>query len=286
MQDIYNFLNGKQRILSYADAGDPPPPGGAGDPPPGGAGDPPPGGAGDPPPGGAGDPPPGAVKFTQDDVNRFLAEDRRKSQKNTEKTIAELKKLQEATNISTKQKDELAARITQLQNEHLSKEEQQKRANLEAKEKFQKSLDTVTSERDLWKGRHTSSTIVGALQNAAVQANAFNPDQVVALLQPKTRLVETLNAEGEPSGVLEPRVSVRIKDKDEKEQDVDVPVAEAVKQLVEQPDRYGNLFRDSATGGVGGTTRPGGAGGDKGSTPPTDPAKYREWRKKHELPDK
>jgi len=278
MKAIYNFLNAKQQILSYDDppAGDLPKDPPAGDPP---AGDPP---AGDPPK----DPPAGAKMFTQDDVNRFLADDRRKSQKSNEKTITELKKLQEASNISDKQKDELAARITQLQNEHLSKEEQQKRANLEAKEAFQKSLETVTQERDLWKGRHTSSTIVGALQNAAVRANAFNPDQVVALLQPGTRLVETLNSEGEPSGVLEPRVSVRIKDKDDKLQDVDVPVEEAVKQLVEQPDRYGNLFKDSATGGVGGTTRPGGAGGDKGNEPPTDPAKYREWRKKHELPDK
>ena len=271
----YNFLNGKQGILSYADAGDPP----AGDPP---AGDPP---AGDPP---AGDPPPGgagAVKFTQDDVNRFMAEERRKAQKSNEKTIGELKKLQEDSNITSNQKDELAKRITQLQNEHLTKEEQTKRASAEAQQAFQKSLDDVTKERDLWRGRHTSSTIVGALQNAAVQHNAFNPDQVVALLQPSTRLVETLNKEGNPTGLLEPRVAVRIKDKDDVEKDVEVPVAEAVKQLVEQPDRYGNLFRDSATGGVGGTTRPGGAGGTTQSTPPSDPAEYRKWRKKHPLPD-
>ncbi len=279
---MYNFLNNNPWILVYADT-DPP----AGDPP---AGDPP---AGDPP---AGDPPApdaaaaaakgaGALTFSQEDVNRFMAEERRKGQKNNEKTIADLKKLTDDSNITTKQKEELSGRITQLQNEYLTKEEQQKRQSAEQNAEFQKSMDSVTKERDLWKSRHTTSTIVGALQNAAVQSNAFNPDQVVALLQSKTRLVETLDSEGNPTGLLEPRVAVRIKDKDDVEKDVEVPVTEAVKQLVEQPDRYGNLFKDSATGGVGGTTRSGGAGNSGSNTPPTDPAAYKKWREKNSLPD-
>lgn len=230
-------------------------------------------------------PPPkdkGAVKFTQDDVNRFVGEERRKMQTKNQETVTQLQSLRESKNLTEKEKDELTERIETLQTEHMTAQEKIKVESDKRDREHKTQLKEATENKDRWQGLYTDSQIVGAITNEAAKANAFSTDQVVALLRPQTSLVETLDAEGKSTGVYEPRVKMNVKDKDGKETVAELSVTDAIKQMVDTPDLYGNLFKDGATGGVGGSTHvPGVPSGS--NTPPTDPAEYQKWRKTHDL---
>lgn len=218
-------------------------------------------------------------KFTQDDVNRFLAEDRRKAQQKNQELVTQLTALKEGATLTQKERDELQARIEQLQNEHLTKEEQAQREFTKKLTAAETTLKTAQAEVDAWRSRYTDATIEREITDAAVQHDAFSPTQIVALLRQNTRLVEELDG-GKPTG----RFGAKVKFSDIKDGQpitLELTVAEAVKRMTELPERFGNLFKNKATGGVGGGNSPG--SDSSGKPPVNDPAAYREWRKKHKL---
>jgi len=61
---------------------------------------------------------------------------------------------------------------------------------------------------------------------------------------------------GEPTGMLAPKVKFPDTDKDGKSVILDLTVTEAVKRMKELTDQYGNLFKGTAAGGIGGSTVP------------------------------
>ena len=218
--------------------------------------------------------------FTQDDVNKFLAEERRKAQKGNERTVKELETLRKTANLTTEEKEKLEIRIEDLKNEFLSKEELAKKETKKEADKTKRQLEDLVTERDRWKNLFTSSTIERELVSAAA-ADAYNPDQILKILKPDTRLTEELDAEtGQPTGKLIPKVKFVGKDKDGKPVQLDLSATEAIKQMKEMQE-YGNLFRSGANGGLGGNNAIT-LNLTKGEIP-TDPRAYREWRKKNPL---
>src|SRR5438034_11110606 len=72
--------------------------------------------------GGTGGTPPPKT-FTQDEVNSFLAEDRRKHKVQTEKLINDLEGLKTSRGLSEKEKNELQTRIEELNQQVMTKEQ-------------------------------------------------------------------------------------------------------------------------------------------------------------------
>ncbi len=251
--------------------------GGAGDGGAGGDGD---GGAG----GGDGDGGGGAgdKSFTQEQVNTMLAEDRRKHKQATQKALEEIDALKARTNLTAKEREELEGRVSELNRQLLTKEELAAQEKTKLTTDFKNQLDGLTNERDSWKNRYTEASIVRSLTDAAVVNNSFNPEQVVAILRQNTQLAEELDAEGKPTGSLVPKVSFADTDKDGKPVTLELSPQDAVKRMTEK-DQYLNLFKGDGTGGIGGTTRPGGKPADI-SELAKDPAKYREARKAGKVP--
>lgn len=275
-QSIFNWLNlnqAKPFVLAYEGPDDPPkdPPA---DPPKDPPADPP--NPDDPPAGGS------AVKFSQDDMNRVMADERRKNQARNEKTLKQLETLQKSQGLTEAEKAELQNQIESLQTQHLTDKEKAAREKKQMEDRYGTELKDTTAARDKWQGLYTNSTIDNAIINEAAKAQAFAPDQVVKILKGQTNLVEQLDGEGKPNGLYEPKVTMPSKDDDGKDIQVELSVADAVKRMVETPEQFGNLFKDPASGGVGGITKAGGSRGDD-QGPPKDPAKYKEWRKKNEL---
>lgn len=223
--------------------------------------------------------------FTQDQVNKFLAEEKRKGQVSTQKALSELEALKKRSNLNSEERKELDGRIEQLQNAILTKDELAKKEKDKVSTEHKTKIDEMTTDRDMWKGKYTGSTINRDITDASVDNNAFSPKQIVALLRPDTQLVEDLDAEGKPTGELVPKVTFKTKDDDDKPVTLTLTIPEAVKRMSEM-DEYGNLFHTDGTGGIGSRSKPGKGGSDKDDAAElakTDPVKYRQLRKEGKI---
>lgn len=215
--------------------------------------------------------------FTQAEVNKIAAENKRALQQRNEALIKELETLKKGGNLSAEQKVQLEGRIESLQNELLSKEELSKKESEKQRKEFQKSLDLTVKERDDWKNRYTTATIQRTITDAAAQHKAINPKQIVALLENKANLVPETDNEGNVTGKLIPRIKFETQDKEGKPVTLDITIPEAVAQMKDM-DEYLNLFQGEGTSGLGASSKSTGKVADV-RTLAKDPAKYREARK-------
>lgn len=220
-----------------------------------------------PPPAPPIDPPPPVVKppqtFTQDQLNKFLADDRRKHQEQIKTTVTQLEELKKTAQMSDQQRLELETRIETLNSSLMTTEERSK-ADLAKKDKELQGVSQVlTKERDTWKTQYASEVITNKILKAASEHKAVSADQMLDLLMPKTRLVEVLDTDGKTVKGYIPKAKIKtVNDKGE-EIELDLTIEETMKRLKEMPERYGNLFDGGVKGGLGGagSTNAGGTSG-------------------------
>jgi hypothetical protein len=231
--------------------------------------------------GGTGGEPP--KTFTQDQVNTMLAEDRRKHKQQNDETIKRLETLQRQAGLSEQQKTDLQKRIDEISAASLSKEELAAKEQQKLKDEHRVSLTAMTADRDSWRSRHDVAMIQRTLIDEAVRAEAISPEQVVAMLSPNTRVVEVLNAQGEPTGQYVPKIKFADTDKEGKPVTLELTGQEAVKRMKDDTNRFGNLFKGTAAAGLG-TGRTDAARGGQGdnleNAANESPEKYRAMRKK------
>lgn len=218
--------------------------------------------------------------FTQDEVNAFLAKEKRKTQE-TQKMLAEqLNEYKQTTELGTEERAELEQRIEDLQQQFMTGEERARQASEKVTKAHKDELSGLKLDRDSWQQRYTRSTIDVAITKAAVVNKAFEAEHILAILRPATKLTEQLDEAGKPTGSFEPRVDFQDLDKDDKPIALDLTVPEAVKRMTELP-QHGNLFQGTKKGGLGGS---GGTAGKTGKIDlikiaREDPAQYRKLRK-------
>jgi len=210
--------------------------------------------------------------FTQEQVNTFVADERRKMQTKQREMAAELETLKTNTALTGEERDTLQSRIDDLQNQYLSKEEQARQESEKSKSEQDKLLLDLTAERDHWSAQHSNLLIQTEITKSAADHKAFSVEQITALLAPKTRLTELLGDDGKPTGVLSPVVEFVDIDKDGKDITLNLSVEESVKRMKEL-ERYGNLFEGSKKGGVGGS---GSSGTSKGEPDMNELAKAKD----------
>lgn len=230
----------------------------------------------------------GKTTFTQDDVNKILAKDRRKhqdqlakQQAETQKQIQLLEKIQQSKNLTEKDKTALEEQIEGLRNTLLTEKElaQKERAKIENQHKT--AVAELTSERDNWQRRFQALTINHAIISEATKAEAFDPEAIIAILGPRTQLSERIDPEtGKGSGTFEPVVKFDDVDKDQKPITLDLTVEQAIKRMTEIP-KNGYLFKSTAAKGLG-------ASGSAGKSGPIDytkmdPEQYMKLRKEGKI---
>ena len=196
-------------------------------------------------------------KFSQKEVNKIMAENKRNLQTKNQELIGQLEQSKKAGNLSAEERKSLSVRIETLENEMLTKDELSKKEQDKLVRTHQKSLEDLTGDRDSWKNRFTRSTIKRTITDASVTQNAFHPSQIVAILANDTRLTEELDTEGQPTGELIPMVKFRATDSGGKPVTLDLTIKEAVEQMKDM-DEYFNLFKGEGTAGLGGSNKGGG----------------------------
>lgn len=222
--------------------------------------------------------------ISQKKLNSVLAEDRRKHNKEKEQVIKQLEELKKSKGLSDREKETLQQKIEELQTSMLTKEQLAEKDKAKLLREKQETEQRLSKERDTWQRRFETATIERSIQDAAIQNHAFDPEQFVNLLAPNTRLVEVTDESGSGTGQFVPTVKFRDVDKEGKPVTLDLPVPEAIKRMTDM-DRYANLFKSGATGGVGGKRETPSQRGDKGP-PVGDAQAYRKWRQEQGLKGK
>jgi len=223
---------------------------------------------------------PKTLTMTQDDLNKMMADNRRKLTQQNEALLGELSGIKEQAKLTGQAKDDLEERIEKLQEAHMSAEEIAKKNISKAAKNHVDELAKVSKDREAWQKRYTRERVATELTNAAIAAKATVPEQIVNLLGPETYLSEVLGDDGKGTGVYDTLISFNDVDDDGKPVTLKLAPDAVLKRMQELPDRFGNLFINPGAGGMGGSS---GSGGSKG-TPKTvevlkDTASYMKWRK-------
>lgn len=219
----------------------------------------------------------------QEDLNKMMAENRRNIQSQNQDLVKQLEQLKQSTRLTQDERDELQTRITQLEEQYLSKEELAKREQNKLEKKYTEDLQRAKDQQDTWKRLYSDSTIQREWQDAAIAGEVLELaiPQVVEMFRHRTSLVERLE-DGNPTGTYAPVVKFNDISEDGSEVVLDLSPTDAIKRMKELPEKYGNLFKGTAVSGAG---ESGSTGGLKAQPAfqdlMKDPAKYAKWRKEN-----
>ncbi len=225
-------------------------------------------------------------QFTQEDLNRILAEDRRKHQAQLKEQAEKLEGVLKSQSLTEQDRKVLQENLVAVQGQLRSVEAQATKEKQELEHSFQARLADMEKKAATWESMYRDSTIQRSLQDAALKNEAFNPRQIVTLLKPMTKMIEDTDpVTKRPNGLY--KVVVEMPDVDPKNGESVLMVRtsdEAVKRMKELPDQYGNLFKSGVVSGIGSGAATGGftpGSGGKIDVRKLTPQQYREIRAQH-----
>lgn len=199
--------------------------------------------------------------FTQADVDKIVISRVKKLKEQLQTTEQQYERLLTNQNLSVQERNELQSELEKVQAQLRTREEQARYEAKKQQEKFQQTLEQTTGERDRFKTLFETQTRDNAIMQAAVQHDAYNPEQFISVLGPRTKIVEEVNEQGEKTGRLVPRVEVQVTGEDGIAKTELRPVEDAVAQMKDEPEKYGNLFRNNVANGIGQGSNPSASGG-------------------------
>jgi len=123
----------------------------------------------------------------QNKVNALLAADRRKHVAQKEAILAEAAS---KTSLSAEDRASLEQQLAEVRASHQSAEQRAAAEKKQLEERYKKELASEKKAREDWETRYKQGTVERALQDAAIQGEAFNTETMMAVLRPVTRLTE------------------------------------------------------------------------------------------------
>ena len=215
-------------------------------------------------------------KFTQDEVNRMMKQEKDKNKTERDRLQAELQRMKDE-GLTTENMQTLQNRIDSLQNEGKTAEERAKDALSKKDKEMQEKLGLSQNETKKWRSDYEKYRAENEIIVAASKYKADNPSQIHRLLRNDVVYVEKLDANNKGTGEWFPKVRMEV-EKDGEIVTLDLTPDEAVKKMTEM-DEHKNLFNSGASSGLGGNNR---GGSNNGRTAvPKDMAGYMSARKKN-----
>lgn len=215
--------------------------------------------------------------FTQEDFDKFQAEQVAKNQE----LVEELETLQTSAKLTATERDTLKGRIDSLRRESMSKEELLKAEKEETEQKYQKRIQELEGSEKKWEKTFKTSFKQAEILKAA--EGAYNPTQVYTMIKDSSEVVDVLDEDEKPTGTYKTVVNFDTQDKEGKPITLQLSPSEAVKKMKDMPDMYGNLFVQKGKNGFGNTNSSGGKTVSSSELAKTDPQKYRELRRQGKL---
>lgn len=199
----------------------------------------------------------GDKTFTQDEVNKFVAERNKTLKAKYEQMEADYQELLQQQNLTQGQRQKLEESLDRVRQEMMTKEQRLESEKKKAQVEYEAKLKATAEEASKYKNLYETTSIARAITDAASVNDAFNPTHFIAHLAPKSKMVEELDAEGNSTGQLVPRVEWTSVDEEGKKHVKHVTPEEAVKLMKENVVEYGNLFKTNVAAGIGAGTAPG-----------------------------
>ena len=112
--------------------------------------------------------------FTQDDLNRVLAEDRRKHQVQIKEQAEKLEGVLKSSQLTEQDRKVLQENLVALQGQLRSSEAAAAKEKQELEQAFQAKLVESEKKTQIWEGLYRESTVQRSLQDAAVKNDACN----------------------------------------------------------------------------------------------------------------
>jgi len=228
----------------------------------------------------------GDKTFTQEEMNRILAEDKRKHQAQLQKMESQLTELAKSKTLTDQERATLKENLDAIAGQLRTKEQQAQLEKRQMEEAHATKMAEADQKAQVWESLYRDSTIARSLQDAAVKHEAFNTSQIVTQLKPWTRLIEIMD-EKTSKGTGKYQVVVEMPDVDPTTGQP-VPFTgtpeDAVKRMKEMPEQWGNLFKSGVVSGIGSSSATGGlipGQGGKIDVRKLTPQQYREIRSKN-----
>lgn len=202
-------------------------------------------------------PPPPAQVFTQEQVNKLLAENKRTLQAQNAEYAKQLEELKQSSNLSATEKEELAARIEQLSQQHMTEKEKTQHEIDKAKKKYETDTAALQEAGKHWQGQYQGLLIENAVIAGATTHKAANAEQMLDLLKQKAKVVPILDeATGQPTGKFTVKLPVKVLDPKTKAPTiVELDAVDAIGKMRDDPSN-GNLFMFDGKTGLGGNNVP------------------------------
>jgi len=219
----------------------------------------------------------GGRKFSQEEVDRIVKNDKDKAKRERDQYLQELEALKQQ-GMTPEVLDQLNARIETLQNEGKTKEQLANEEKSKLEKKLSGEITKAVDEGKKWKSKYETYLSKTDILSAASVHKAHNGEQIYHILRPDTVVVEEMGPDNKPTGEYVTRVKFRDKDKDGNPAILDLSVTDAIKRMTEM-EVHQNLFDSGGSSGLGG--RNNGRSGSGNTTIPTETKSYMEQRKKN-----
>jgi hypothetical protein len=224
--------------------------------------------------------PPPPQMFTQEQVNKMMADHKKTLQAQNQELVTQLETLKQSAGLTQQERDDLQTRIDALTSQHQTESERLKSQLDKTTKESKAALEAAANESSRWQKEYQRLLISNGIAAGAMEHKAANPDQLTAMLLPQAKVVEVLDDSGKATGVFEARLPMTVTDKKTgKPVAVELPLVEAIGKLREDP-KNANLFLVDGRPGFGGSNA-----GSAGGNPNPDVTKmsheqFREMRKK------
>ncbi len=200
--------------------------------------------------------------FSQEDLNKILAEDRRKHQAQITRIQQTLEETAAAKGLEAQQREQLAARLEEIEASQRTKEQQAAHERVQAEKAQAAKVDAAAKESQKWREKFQSALVESELTRAVSDPDVFNPDQLKTMMRGSGVELEQIRDEATGQMTENHRVVVVFDDRDAEGKPVKTktdPVT-AVKRMKALTAVYGNQFRAGVVSGVGSGAGPAGPG--------------------------
>lgn len=199
-------------------------------------------------------PPPPSKTFTQDEVNRLLAENKRGLQEQNQQLATDLQKIRDTAKLTQEEKDNLDARIATLTSQHQT-EQQRLQAELETtKKKYKSDTESLAAGEKKWRSSFDTLLVNNAITIGAAKHQAADATgrQLQMMLSSQAKVVEEVDDAGQATGRFVAKLPITVVGKDKKPVVMELPIEEAIGKMRED-ESFANLFLTDGKPGLGGT---------------------------------
>ena len=184
-------------------------------------------------------------------VDDRLAKDRKTREESNLKLEKQLQELLKTKQLSEQERDQLQNSLEDVQKQLRTKESQLAHEKQQIQAEYEEQLKQSKVAATEWENLYRQSSIERALQDAAINNDAYNAKQIVNLLRHMTNLVEVKDESGSQTKRFETIVDFPDVNPETGESFMaKYTPAECVKRMKELED-YANLFKSNFTNGIG-----------------------------------